>query len=108
MVVLGEGLFLMSEVPLYSHVSDHTKPVNGRTLERGKSTLDAFSSYNKLYSAIYDSGSVPEWSIVSPRGTPPTNLESINVWKQCPPLLSVFALFVFSTGGKGAYVRAGL
>ena len=36
-----------------------------------------FSSYTKVYSVIYDSGSVPEKSIFSPRETSPANPESI-------------------------------
>jgi len=33
--------------------------------------LRNFSSYTKVYSVIYDSGSIPEYSIFSPRGTSP-------------------------------------
>ena len=36
------------------------------------------SSYTKVYSVIYDSGSVPDSSIFSPRETSPTNSESSN------------------------------
>ena len=39
------------------------------------------SSYTKVYSVKYDSGSVPEESILSPRGTSPENPEPNSLYR---------------------------